>query len=183
MRSRAPVNSKPQDHEEPSFLDEMSGVTPLQEKRVKPWKKRPPPRPLQVQPQEREVQEFVDVDITTHDFLEFRRSGIQHRLFRDLQRGAIPPQSTLDLHGSRVAEARSALAEFIRDSAGKGLRCVRIIHGKGQRSAAQQPILKQKLNQWLPQRREVLAFVSAPRRDGGTGVVYVLLSRKYQEHY
>lgn len=175
------MNSKPQDHEKGCFLDEMSGVTPLQEKLAKPWKKRPPPRPLKPQPEERDEQEFVDVNITTRDFLEFQRSGVQHRLFRDLQRGAIPPQSTLDLHGSRVAEARRALAEFIRDSAGRGLRCVRIIHGKGQRSAAQQPILKQKVNQWLPQRREVLAFVSAPSRDGGTGVVYVLLSRKFQE--
>lgn len=177
------MNRKPEDQEERSFLDEMSGVTPLQEEIVKPWKKRPPPHPLKPQPKERDEQEFVDVNITTHDFLEFQRSGVQHRLFRNLQRGAIPPENTLDLHGSRVAEARSALAEFIRDSAKKGLRCVRIIHGKGQRSAAQQPILKQKLNQWLPQRREVLAFVSAPRSDGGTGAVYVLLSRKFQQYY
>ncbi len=174
------MSNKEQDEEEKTFLDEMSGVTPLQRKTTKPWKQRLPPRPLPKAP-ETEQDEFVDVNITTHDFLEFRRDGIQHRLFQDLQRGVIQPESTLDLHGLRVAEARRELAQFIPWCAHRGYRCVRIIHGKGQRSAEQQPILKQKINQWLPQRKEVLAFVSAPRRDGGTGAVYVLLSMKFQD--
>ncbi len=174
------MSDKEQHEEEKTFLDEMSGVTPLQGKSAKPWKQRPAPRPLPKTP-ESEQDEFVDLHITTHDFLEFRRDGIQHRLFQDLQRGVIKPESTLDLHGLRVAEARKELAQFIPWCARRGFRCVRIIHGKGQRSAEQQPILKQKINQWLPQRKEVLAFVSAPRRDGGTGAVYVLLSMKYQD--
>ncbi|MEJ2317121.1 MAG: Smr/MutS family protein [Gammaproteobacteria bacterium] len=68
---------------------------------------------------------------------------------------------------------------FLTQSTARGRRCVRIIHGKG-RGSSEQPILKQTINQWLPQREEVLAFTSAPRWDGGTGVVYVLLSRKYR---
>ncbi|MET0035007.1 MAG: Smr/MutS family protein [Candidatus Thiodiazotropha lotti] len=43
------------------------------------------------------------------------------------------------------------------------------------RQAGRQPILKHKLNIWLRQRDDVLAFTSAPRRDGGTGAAYVLL--------
>lgn len=161
----------------------MSGVTPLRQQSTRPWKHRPPPRPLPKEAESGEDEEaFVDVNITTHDFLEYRSDGIQHRLFQELQRGLIKPERTLDLHGLRVAEARSELAQFIRWSAQRGLRCVRIIHGKGQRSSDQQPILKQKVNQWLPQRKEVLAFVSAPRWDGGTGAVYVLLSKKFQSH-
>jgi len=174
------VSNKEQDEEEKTFLDEMSGVTPLQSETTRPWKQRPAPRPLPKAP-ETEKDEFVDVNITTHDFLEFRRDGIQHRLFQDLQRGVIQPECTLDLHGLRVAEARRELAQFIPWCAHRGYRCVRIIHGKGQRSAEQQPILKQKVNQWLPQRKEVLAFVSSPRWDGGTGTIYVLLSMKFQQ--
>ena len=173
------MSNKEQDEKEKTFLDEMSGVTPLQRKTTQPWKQRPAPRPLPKAP-ETVQDEFVDVHITTHDFLEFRRDGIQHRLFQELQRGVIKPESTLDLHGLRVAEARRELAQFIPWCAQRGYRCVRIIHGKGQGSAEQQPILKQKINQWLPQRKEVLAFVSAPRWDGGTGAVYVLLSMKFQ---
>lgn len=37
------------------------------------------------------------------------------------------------------------------------------------------PVLKQKVNLWLRQRQDVLAFCSALRRDGGTGALYVLL--------
>ncbi|MHB8428784.1 MAG: Smr/MutS family protein, partial [Acidiferrobacterales bacterium] len=37
--------------------------------------------------------------------------------------------------------------------------------------------LKGKVNSWLRQKDEVLAFCSAPRQDGGTGAVYVLLRR------
>jgi len=174
------VSDKHHEKKEKTFFDAMSGVTPLQSKTAKPWKQRPAPHPL---PKTRESaqDEFVDVHITTHDFLEFRRDGIQHRLFQDLQRGVIKPESTLDLHGLRVVEARTELAQFIPWCAHRGYRCVRIIHGKGQRSSEQQPILKQKINQWLPQRREVLAFVSTPRWDGGTGAVYVLLSMKFQD--
>ncbi|HRY16587.1 MAG TPA: Smr/MutS family protein, partial [Candidatus Competibacteraceae bacterium] len=47
--------------------------------------------------------------------------------------------------------------------------------GKGSRHRG--PILKQKVNHWLRQRDEVLAFCSARAIDGGTGAVYVLLRR------
>ncbi|RMD71241.1 MAG: DNA mismatch repair protein MutS, partial [Gammaproteobacteria bacterium] len=55
-------------------------------------------------------------------------------------------------------------------------RCVRIVHGKGRRSA-RQPVLKQKVNGWLRARDEVLAFCSARPHHGGTGALYVLLRR------
>ncbi|MEE9156926.1 MAG: Smr/MutS family protein, partial [Gammaproteobacteria bacterium] len=40
------------------------------------------------------------------------------------------------------------------------------------------PVLKNKLNNWLRQRDEVLAFCSTRPVDGGTGAVYVLLKRR-----
>ena len=52
---------------------------------------------------------------------------------------------------------------------------MRIVHGKGLRSRQGQPVLKVKVNHWLRQREEVLAFCSARPVDGGTGAVYVLL--------
>jgi DNA-nicking Smr family endonuclease len=114
--------------------------------------------------------------------LAFRRPGIQNRRFHDLQRGVIEAESTLDLHGLRVREAKPALARFLNHSLETGRRCVRIIHGRG-RGSGKQPVLKQKANQWLRQKDEVLAFVSAPRWDGGTGAVYVLLSGKFRRHW
>ena len=49
---------------------------------------------------------------------------------------------------------------------------IKIVHGKGPEA-----ILKTYVNGWLRQHRDVLAFVSAPEKQGGTGAVLVLLKR------
>ena len=160
------------------FRSAMDGVKPLEQDKAAPWRRRKPPVPLQLTTDEQPGDEFGDSAQEAPDFLEFRRPGIQNRLFRDLQRGVLEPEATLDLHGMRVEDARRALSRFLNQSLSARRRCVRIIHGKGKGSGGQ-PVIKQRLNQWLPQREEVLAFCSAPRWDGGTGAAYVLLSRKW----
>ncbi len=74
-------------------------------------------------------------------------------------------------------QAKTALARFLRHMEVRGARCVRIVHGKGVSSPGGQPVLKQHLDGWLRQSRQVIAFSSARPRDGGTGAVYVLLRR------
>jgi len=39
------------------------------------------------------------------------------------------------------------------------------------------PVLKIKVNSWLRQKAQVLAFCSARPQDGDTGAVYVLLKK------
>ena len=84
----------------------------------------------------------------------------------------------LHLHGMTAAAARDALAVFLQRARRDNLHCVRIIHGKGNGSRHRGPVLKQKINHWLRQRDEILAFCSARAVDGGTGAIYVLLRRK-----
>lgn len=115
--------------------------------------------------------------IGSEESLSFRRSGIQHRLFSRLRNGHLQIEAELDLHGMTVAIAQQALAKFLQSCKVDTLRCVRIVHGKGWSSKNQKPILKTKLNSWLQQDDNVLAFCSAPIEDGGTGAVYVLLRR------
>ena len=158
------------------FRAAMQDVRPLRQDKAAPWKPRRKPVPLEFE-QEQPGDDFADTALEAPEFLEFRRPGIQNRLFHDLQRGVIEPEATLDLHGMRVEDARRALGRFLDQSLRARRRCVRIVHGKG-RGSDRQPVLKQRVNQWLPQRPEVLAFCSAPRWDGGTGAAYVLLSRK-----
>jgi DNA-nicking Smr family endonuclease len=169
--------------DEAAFREAMEGVEPIDDLRVDPYRRKRRPVPVDIPVGDEDEDEFGDMAIETGDFLEFRRPGIQNRLFRDLQRGAIETEGTLDLHGLRVHEAKPALVRFLNHSLAIGRRCVRIIHGKGRGSGARQPVLKQKANQWLRQKDEVLAFVTAPRWDGGTGAVYVLLSGKYRQHF
>lgn len=114
---------------------------------------------------------LIDID----DSLSWRRDGIGPDVVRKLRRGEWVIQAQLDLHGARREEAREQLAEFLRNSLKRGLRCVRVIHGKGLGSIDKQPVLKGKVRNWLVQKDEVLAFCQARAQDGGSGALLVLL--------
>ncbi len=109
------------------------------------------------------------------DELWFARPGIRQRVLRRLGKGGYSVGAELDLHGLIVAEAKSALKHFLLNAALEGIRCVRIIHGKGLRSENGIPVLKAKLDIWLRRNNNVIAFTSARPIDGGTGAVYVLI--------
>jgi DNA-nicking Smr family endonuclease len=109
------------------------------------------------------------------DPLSFRRPGVRDQTLRHLRRGRFPVEDELDLHGLSQVAARDQLADFIASSRHAGLRCVRVVHGKGYRSGARGPVLKIAVNTWLKRHADVLAFTSARAIDGGTGAVYVLL--------
>jgi DNA-nicking Smr family endonuclease len=94
---------------------------------------------------------------------------------RKLRRGHWVIQSQLDLHGLRTDEARVALGEFLRGAVKRGMRCVRVIHGKGLGSVNKEPVLKNKVRNWLVQKDEILAFCQARAADGGAGALIVLL--------
>jgi DNA-nicking Smr family endonuclease len=107
--------------------------------------------------------------------MSFRRPGIGIDVARKLRRGHWSIQSEIDLHGLRREDAREALAGFLRDAMRQGLRCVRVVHGKGLGSPGKTPVLKGKVHSWLVQKDEVLAFVQARADEGGAGAVVVLL--------
>lgn len=109
------------------------------------------------------------------DALEFARPGTSRDVLRKLRRGQLAVQAEIDLHGLGREAAHDALREFVAASAGRGLRCVRVIHGKGRRSGAHGPVLKRVVDHWLRRMASVTAFVSARPVDGGTGAAYVLL--------
>lgn len=114
-------------------------------------------------------------DNETGEELMFLRPGLQRRILRRLRRGHYRIAAELDLHGMTVATARGALTHFLAHCRRHNHRCVRIIHGKGRRSSNRGPVLKGKVDRWLRQRAEVLAFCSARPVDGGTGAIYALL--------
>jgi DNA-nicking Smr family endonuclease len=117
----------------------------------------------------------VDTLLDTDHELSYARTGIGPDTLRKLRRGHWVIQGQLDLHGMRREEAREALAEFLRNAVKRGLRCVRIIHGKGLGSVNKEPVLKSKVRSWLVQKEEVIAFCQARAADGGAGALVVLL--------
>lgn len=165
------------------FANAVGAVVPLR-KGVPPVlaRARPPPVARQRQRDEaaallESISDTFDVEslLETDDALSFRRSGIGIDVVRKLRRGVWVLQDEIDLHGLRSDAARERVAEFLRDSARSGLRCVRVVHGKGLGSPGREPVLKAKVKSWLVQRSEVLAFTHARPADGGHGALIVLL--------
>ena len=117
----------------------------------------------------------VSTLLDTDDELSYRSKGISTDVTQKLRKGHWSLQGQIDLHGLRSDEAREALGQFIRDATKRGWRCVRVVHGKGLGSPGKTPVLKSKVQRWLVQKTEVLAFVQAKGSEGGAGALVVLL--------
>ncbi|MDB5874668.1 MAG: hypothetical protein JWQ07_4110 [Ramlibacter sp.] len=165
------------------FVRAAGAVKPMREdRRVHLAPDQPPPIAVQQQLDEQRVlREAIsdEFDATTlldvDDALSFRRPGIGTDVTRRLRKGDWSIQGEIDLHGLRREEAREELAAFIRDAHRRGWRCVRIVHGKGLGSPGKTPVLKGRVQGWLVQKNEVLAFVQARGDEGGGGALVVLL--------
>ena len=118
-----------------------------------------------------DIELLLDSDVG----LGYRRPGIGSDVLRRLRVGEWSVKRQIDLHGLRVDQARTALGEFLAQARRNEHRCVRIIHGKGLGSPNRQPILKGKVQRWLIQCQDVMAFCEARPNDGGSGAVIVLL--------
>jgi DNA-nicking Smr family endonuclease len=107
--------------------------------------------------------------------LSYLRDGYPPKLLRQLKRGQFSVQDDIDLHQMNAAAAQATIADFLAEAHHHGLRCVRIVHGKGLRSKAAGPVLKVLTDRLLRRRDDVIAFASARPMQGGTGAVVVLL--------
>jgi DNA-nicking Smr family endonuclease len=175
------MRSPPDDEEE--FRRATAGVAPLAKPRRQPLA-RARPAPLARQRQRDEhaaLAESLHGPLSVDDALEsgeelaFLRPGLSRQLLRKLRRGHWVVEDSLDLHGMNRTQAAEAVALFLRRCTRRGVRCVRIVHGKGLGSRNREPVLKGKLRKWLALRDEVLAFCQAPAGDGGSGAALVLL--------
>ena len=174
------MTKKPSNEDSALFQEAMKGVKPLgstkivHEKRHKPLKKTvrfveddpPPPLDSRSHP-----------EVMGDERLFFTAQGVQDRTLKQLKRGQLPCEAQLDLHYKTVQEAEDLVSRFLIEAQAGGLRCVRLIHGKGYSTPNQAPTLKNHVNRWLREHPAILAFCSAQNKDGGAGALYVLLRR------
>jgi DNA-nicking Smr family endonuclease len=117
--------------------------------------------------------------VSANDHIQFKRPGLQDKVFHKLRRGQLPVTATLDLHGMTGYNAKLALDRFLHQrNKSAGQTCVRVIHGKGIGSRDGQPKIKQYMQIWLQDNMDVMAYSSCMPRDGGTGAVYLLLKSR-----
>jgi len=104
-------------------------------------------------------------------------SGLDDRRWRDLRRGRIRPERTLDLHGRRAQDAHAAVHAFLAEAYADGLRCVAVITGRG--SSPEGGVLRRELPHWLnaPDLRRILLGAAHPH-SANTGAVHLLLRRR-----
>jgi DNA-nicking Smr family endonuclease len=172
--------------EEDEFRSAVADVAPLERRERHHF--RPPPRPpvpVHTRRDERAalVESLhgpvsIDDALDSGEELVYLSEGLSRQVLRRLRSGHWVVQDEIDLHGLNRVTAAEAVAQFLRASAARGVRCVRIVHGKGHGSRNREPVLKAKLRKWLPRREEVLAFCQAPAAQGGAGALLVLLRAK-----
>ncbi len=167
------------------FREAMSGVAPLSDNQTYHEDKASTPTRLKrINTFEEELiihdplSDQLDVEeVDSAELLSFRETGIQNSVFRKLRSGYYRISDELDLHGLTIKEAKRILVYYLQETAQFEGCCVRIIHGKGNRSGSKKPVLKTHVNHWLIEHDRVLAFHSTKPKDGGSGAVYVLLRR------
>jgi DNA-nicking Smr family endonuclease len=164
-----------------AFRDAMRDVAPLKgQNRVEPYRAPRAPIPAQRHEDERAVIEelarlTLDDDAEIEEDASFLRPGLPRDILRKLRRTHWVIQDDIDLHGLTGDQAVAETAAFLVGARRRGLRCVRVVHGKGLRSAGREPVLKKRIRKLLTRRDEVLAFVEPRAFHGGGGAVVVLL--------
>lgn len=176
MKKKPPAEKPGTDQASPSFSDLMSDVDPLRgdTKRVQPRGRKPSSTPRKEDPRPIVFERF--------DLGEEQAGlapGIDKAQLTKLKGGHFPPEDRIDLHGLIADEARVRVRDFLKKAWREEMRCVLIVHGRGHHSQGE-AVLRQELPAWLAQigvGERIMAFSSAPPKDGGVGASYILLRR------
>jgi DNA-nicking Smr family endonuclease len=185
-REPSPVERQHDDSEETLFSRAMEGVVRSS------WRHAPIPSPFP-SPQSNGSQELEDLRLmqaaiagdslaSMLDHPEYIEGWVDlagKRFLPHLRSGLYSIQGQIDLHGLSQTEARQLVEGFILNMTRFHECCVKIIHGRGINSN-DKAVLKDSLQRWFSTRRlarHVVAYASAPAKDGGVGAIYVLLRR------
>lgn len=99
------------------------------------------------------------------------------RRMRQLRKGRIRPEASLDLHGCYREEARKKVRVFLENRQRQGMKTVLIITGRGLRSKGGESVLRSDIEAYLRTRAKawVAEWGRAPKQYGGDGALVVFL--------
>ena len=105
--------------------------------------------------------------------------GFDRPTKRKLEKGRLPIEARIDLHGLFQAEAHAFLHDFLARAHARGMRHVLVITGKGN-SLGSEGVLQRAVPAWFstPVFRSIVSgYETSARRHGGEGAIYVRLRR------
>ena len=103
--------------------------------------------------------------------------GLDRNTARKFERGELPIDRTIDLHGLTQQRAHEALDRFMAEAVKAGLRMLLVVTGKGRQGEG---VLRRQVPEWLrggPYAGRILRLANARLPHGGDGALYVLLRR------
>lgn len=175
-------DAKPAAGETSDLAAALRGVKPIHNTRVELDAPKPKPLPLQLERDEAAAlaesiyaPTSLDLHLEGGDELFYLANGVPRAVIRDLRRGRWVVHDQVDLHGCNRDEARDLLAACMGRWKKEGVRCVRVVHGKGRGSPGREPVLKKLVAGWLMNYADVMAYCQARLPDGGAGALIVLL--------
>ena len=161
---------------QPAFQTPQQRVIPKKRPQKKGWND----RPQSVQTGQVKAKISPDKSMPA-DFRLNQTSGIDRTSARRMQRGQVPIEDRLDLHGLSQEQAQKEVKAFIGSAVQKNFRHVLIITGKGRDGHG---ILREKVPEWLkdaPLCYHLNAISYAQPKDGGKGALYIRLKRQREE--
>jgi len=175
------------ENDEHLLTEAMEGVRaiPPGEKRIRAKKE----AYIASHPRESEEEKLLQEVLADHsvinvtnlpEYMEGYVEGINPLIMEKLRKGEFSIQEVIDLHGLSIESARETFEYFLRDAVKKGLKCVKIIHGRGLKSK-RTPIIKDYVKTWIVRamhRKWVTAFSNATMAEGGPGATCILLRSK-----
>ena len=103
---------------------------------------------------------------------------------RQLSRGLVSPDDTIDLHGHNLASAYALLDSALDRSIRAGDRLILLVTGKPPRAESERPhargAIRAAVGDWLAGSRHASAIAAvrgAHPRHGGAGALYIILRR------
>ena len=107
----------------------------------------------------------------------FFRHG-QRNLPKELRNEKFKINAVLDLHNLNKLHALELLERFINENLESSTGCIKIIHGQGENSKNNQPVLLNMVRRYLQNLPQVIAYSYGSTRQGGNGVTVIKLGNK-----
>jgi DNA-nicking Smr family endonuclease len=112
----------------------------------------------------------------THQSSSFQ---VDTNLKKKFEKGDLPIEGKIDLHGMTLAQAHHRFVQFITGKIKEGARFILVVTGKG--SGDSTGVIRKNLPLWCDDKNlkpYILQFKEAQPKHGGSGASYILLRRQ-----